>query len=225
MKTPRTQQQTIFRNIARISQALASPQRLKIVSLLTHGPKTVERLAKLQEQSVAATSAHLKVLRSAGLVIGTKRGRHLDCELASDSVESLWLFLRDLGEELLPEIRETMNHYFTEPESLADLNEEQLREKLSSNRIVLFDLRPKDEYARGHLPGAQHLPFTEIGAERPPLKKNQTALTYCRGPFCLMAVDGTIHLRAMGLPVKRLRFGVPEWRQKGFDLEVSTFNL
>ena len=40
-------------------------------------------------------------------------------------------------------------------------------------------------------------------------------------PYCLMAIGDTVRLQAMGLKVKRLRFGVPEWRQQGFDLEVS----
>ncbi|MFP4156772.1 MAG: ArsR/SmtB family transcription factor [Opitutales bacterium] len=216
-----SQQAAIFQNIARMGQALASPQRLKIVSLLTQGPKTVDRLAGLLGQSIASTSAHLKVLRHSGLVTGRKRGRELHCELASASVESLWLFMRNLGEELLPEVREVVHDYFEDPESLSALSEEELRRELAMNRVVLFDLRPEDEFAAGHLPGARHLPFSEIDAEPPSLSPDQRAFAYCRGPYCLMAIGGTARLQAMGLKVKRLGFGVPEWRQQGFDLEVS----
>lgn len=216
------QQAEIFQNIARMGQALANPQRLKIVSLLTHGPKTVERLAGLLGQSIASTSAHLKVLRNSGLVSGHKRGREVHCELSSASVEGLWLFLRNLGEELLPEVREVVRDYFEDPESLSALSADELQRELSMNRVVLLDLRPEDEYAAGHLPGARHLPFSKIDKEAAaPLSPNQSALAYCRGPYCLMAVGGTARLRAMGLKVERLRFGVPEWRQRGFDLEVS----
>lgn len=216
-----SQQAEIFQNIARMGQALASPQRLKILSLLTHGPKTVERLAGLLGQSVASTSAHLKVLRHSGLVTGRKNGRELHCELASASVESLWLFLRNLGEELLPEVREVVHDYFEDPESLSPLSEEELRQELAMDRVVIFDLRPEDEFAAGHLPGARHLPFDAIDTERPKLSQDQHAFAYCRGPYCLMAVGGTARLQAMGLNVKRLRFGVPEWRQQGFELDVS----
>lgn len=86
---------------------------------------------------------------------------------------------------------------------------------------MLFDLRPEDEFAAGHLPGARHLPFSEIETAHPRLPRNQRAFAYCRGPYCLMAIGGTARLQAMGLKVKRLRFGVPEWHQQGFDLEVS----
>ena len=221
MKDLKSQQEAIFQNIARMGQALSSPHRLKILSLLSQGPKTVEQLAGLLDQSIAAASANLKVLRSSGLVIGTKSGRHVHCELASGTVEGLWLFLRNLGEELLPEVREVVRDYFSDPDSLSPLSEEELRREIEADRVVLFDLRPEDEFAAGHLTGARHLPFAAIGTEPPSFPKNQTVLAYCRGPYCLMAISGTARLKAMGLDIKRLRFGVPEWRQHGFNLEIT----
>lgn len=215
-------QARIFQNLARMGQALSSPQRLKILSLLTQGSKTVEHLSELLEQSVASTSAHLKVLRSAGLVTGRKQGRRVHCELAAASVEQLWLLLRDMGEELLPDVREVVRDYFKDPDSLSPISEDELRRELSSGRVVLLDLRPEDEFAAGHLPGARHLPFNKIDHEPPHLDRDQNALAYCRGPYCLMAIGGTARLQALGLNVKRLRFGVPEWRQQGFHLETHT---
>src|SRR5258708_23055122 len=114
-------QQAIFCMLARFGEAMSSPKRLKIISLLSEGPKSVEQLADLTDQSTAATSAHLKLLRASGLVEGHKERRHVWCSLAVDSGTRVWLALRDLGQELLPEVREIFRDYFEHPETLSAL--------------------------------------------------------------------------------------------------------
>ena len=65
-------QQAILCLLAKFGDALSSPKRLRIISELSQGRKSVEQLADLTDQSMAATSAHLKVLRASGLVEGHK---------------------------------------------------------------------------------------------------------------------------------------------------------
>src|SRR5258708_33239481 len=105
-------QQAIFCMLARFGEAMSSPKRLKIISLLSEGPKSVEQLADLTDQSTAATSAHLKLLRASGLVEGHKEGRHVWCSLAGDTGTREWLALPNIGEGLLPEGSQILHEYF-----------------------------------------------------------------------------------------------------------------
>ncbi len=204
----------LFQQFARIGQALASPARLLMVNRLAHGEKTVDQLAQAVGQSLAAASAHLKVLRGAGLVAAEKRGRQVHCRLANENVVRLWLTLRSVGEELLPNAREVLRQFVEQPETLASLTPEELATEIAHGRVTLIDLRPRDEFQAAHIPGALNLPVTELaqpGTPRPRLPRNKPVYAYCRGPYCIMAAEGTRRLRALGIPAAQLRFSVPEW--------------
>ena len=215
----KAEQAAFYSNLASIGHGLANPHRLKILSLLCHGEKTVDRLATAIGQSLAATSAHLKVLRAAGLVTAEKRGRNVHCRLADARVESLWIALRDLGGIILPEAREIMRTSFGAGESVSPLNEREVWAKVQEGGGVLVDLRPDDEFAAGHLPDALHVPFESLPAGARELPSDRDLLVYCRGPVCLMAMEGTRRLRELSYPAQRLRFSVPEWRNAGLPIE------
>lgn len=215
-------QEALFCMLARFGDALASPKRLKIIGLLSQGEKSVEQLAAMTQQSVAATSAHLKVLRASSLVVARKHGRHVWSALANENVTRLWLALRSLGEELLPEVREIIRDYFEHPETLAALTMTEVLEEARNQRIILLDLRNADEFHAGHLPHARNLPFADLAAHLDELPTDQPILAYCRGPYCVTALEGIATLRESGRAARRLRFGVPEWQTAGLPLDVLT---
>lgn len=213
-------QEAIFSLLARFGEALSSPKRLKIIHLLSQGPKSIDQLAEMTGQSLAAASAHLKVLRTSGLVGGRKEGRRVWCSLAGENVTRMWLALRSLGEELLPELREIIRDYFEHPESLSTLTMEEVLEEVRADRVVLLDLRNADEFQAGHLPNARHIPFEDLARRVKDFPPGRAILAYCRGPYCVTALNGTESLRALGAPVRRLSFGVPEWKAAGLPVEA-----
>jgi rhodanese-related sulfurtransferase/DNA-binding HxlR family transcriptional regulator len=215
-------QQAIFCMLARFGEAMSSPKRLKIISLLSEGPKSVEQLADLTDQSTAATSAHLKLLRASGLVEGHKEGRHVWCSLAGDSVTRVWLALRNLGEELLPEVREIVRDYFEHPETLSALTMTEIMEEVRNNRVILLDLRDQDEYRAGHLPHAKHIELKDLKRRVDELAGDRPILAYCRGPYCITALKGVTSLRKLGIPAQRLPFGVPEWKAAGLPIDHTS---
>jgi DNA-binding transcriptional ArsR family regulator len=73
-----------FEVCARRLKALAEPERLRIVTCLFAGPKTVGDLAAELTDEVVKVSHHLGVLRHAGLVTATKRGRYVEYALHPD---------------------------------------------------------------------------------------------------------------------------------------------
>ncbi len=216
-----SKQKAIYTLLSKFGDAFSSPQRIKLISLLSQGPKSVDQLAAMTQQSKAAASAHLKVLRGSGLVIGEKTGRHVWCRLANENVELLWLAMRNLGEELLPEVREIVRDYFEEPESSSDLSTDAAQAEVAADRSYLIDLRTALEYETGHIPSALNFPLGELETSIERIPQDRDILTYCRGPYCLGAMEGTDLLRNKGLPAKRLRFGVPEWKASGMPIEKS----
>ena len=199
---------------------MSSPQRLRMLSLLSHGERTVEELAGLTGQSLASASAHLKVLRAACLVSSQKAGRHVHVRLAGEEVLRFWLVFREFSAGLLPEAREVIQCYFSDRESMAALTPRQLARELKKGRVTLLDLRPPDEFAAGHLPGAISFPFKQLKARAKELRElreislDAPIYAYCRGPYCVMAWEGVQKLRAMGIPALRLSFSIPEWKQE-----------
>jgi ArsR family transcriptional regulator, arsenate/arsenite/antimonite-responsive transcriptional repressor len=72
-----------------VLQAVADPVRWAVLSMLVEAPRCV---CKLQEQIPIAgnlLSYHLKVLREAGLVTTSRRGRWVDYSLAHDAPERM----------------------------------------------------------------------------------------------------------------------------------------
>lgn len=217
-------QQAIFCLLAKFGSALSNPTRLKMIGLLGQGRKSVDQLAAMTGQSLAAASAHLKVLRTAGLVAANKDGRRVWCSLSSDRVSEMWIALRNLGEELLPEVREIVRDYLEQPETLSTLSMEEVMEEVRQDRVILLDFRNLDEYLAGHLPQARHLSPADLQSGAVALPSGKPLLAYCRGPYCLTAVSAVDALRKQGIPAHRLRFGVPEWKAAGLPLAESASN-
>ena len=93
----RQYKEAIFTQFARIGKALASPQRLEFLELLSQCEWSVETLAKTAHQSVANTSRHLQILRAARMVETRRDGVTIYYRLADPAVMQLWYSLRELG--------------------------------------------------------------------------------------------------------------------------------
>ncbi|SMP61094.1 transcriptional regulator, ArsR family [Neorhodopirellula lusitana] len=214
-------QASIYQCLANVGGALSNPQRLKMLSLLCQGEKPIDELARLTGQSIASASAHVKVLRNSNLIATEKRGRSMYCSVADQQVADLWLKMRDLGEVIVPEIREVMREEFDADESLSGMTMAELNEKLERGRFTLLDLRPTSEYDQGHLPKARSVPFDELADLSGRLPKALPMYVYCRGPFCAAAFAGNHWLVDNQFKSQRLRFSVPEWKAAGLPLEAN----
>lgn len=212
---------TLFEQFARIGKALSAPARLELLDLLSQGPRTVEALAGQTSLSVANASRHLQVLRAARLVDAEKRGQFVEYRLASDEVAGVWLSMRRLGERQLAEVEQVTRAYFKQRGALEPVASGELLRRVQEGRVTVLDVRPAEEYRAGHLPGALSIPVDELRARLKELPKRQTIVAYCRGPYCVMAVEAVEVLRERGYRAERLELGVPDWRALGLQVEVS----
>lgn len=219
MKLDKRKQSFIYQQLANIGGALSNPHRLKMLGLLAQGEKSIDELARLTSQSLAAASANVKVLRHSHLIHTDKRGRSMYCALADPSVAQLWLRFRGVGEVVVPEIREVMREEFDADERLSPLSPKDLQNRMARGRLTLVDLRPTREYEQGHLPKARSIPLDQLAGGVDHLPKSYPMLVYCRGPICAAAIAGNRWLNEHQFRSQRLRFSVPEWADAGLPVE------
>jgi rhodanese-related sulfurtransferase/DNA-binding transcriptional ArsR family regulator len=211
----------IYRQIARIGQATASPSRLELLDLLSQGPRTVEALARQTGQSVATTSHHLQVLRRARLVDGEKAGLYVTYRLADPRVGDFFLELRQLTESRLAEVQQVTRQYLEQRGALEPVDNEELVRRVRAGEVAVIDVRPREEYVAGHIPGAISVPLADLPKRLSHLRKRRDIVAYCRGPYCVMALDAVDLLRRKGFRAQRLERGVVEWRAQGWRVETG----
>jgi len=211
----------IYEQIARIGQATASPSRLELLDLLSQGPRTVEALAKQTGQSVATTSHHLQVLRRARLVDGEKAGLYVTYRLADPQVGDFFLELRQLAESRLAEVQQVTRQYLERRGALEPVDNEELVRRVRAGEVTVIDVRPREEYVAGHIPGAISVPLADLPKRLRDLRKRRDIVAYCRGPYCVMSLDAVDLLRRKGFRAQRLEHGVVEWRAQGWRVDTG----
>lgn len=213
---------SIYEQFARIGKAVSAPKRVELLDLLCQGPRTVEALAGQAALSVANASRHLQVLRGAGLVAGEKRGLYVEYRLADEQVGRFYFALRSLAEARLADI-ERLSREFLEPRGdLEAVPGEELLRRVRSGEVTVLDVRPVEEYRAGHIPGALSIPVAELKDRLDELPKDREVVAYCRGPYCMMALEAVELLRRRGVRAHRLEPGVLDWRARGWRIETGT---
>ena len=218
---PPSLKSAIYEQIARIGQATASPSRLELLDLLSQGPRTVEALAHQTGQTVATTSHHLQVLRRARLVDAQKAGLYVTYRLADPQVGTFLLQLRGLAEARLAEVQQVTRQYLEQRGAMEALGNDELVRRVRAGQVTLIDVRPREEYLAGHLPGAISMPLGDLKRQLRELPVSRDIVAYCRGPYCVMALDAVDLLRRKGFRAHRLELGVPEWRSHGWRVEAE----
>lgn len=210
-----------YGQVARIGKAVCSPKRLELLELLCQGEKPVEMLAGEASISVKLASAHLKELRLAHLVVSRKDGKHVFYRLASEAVADFWVAIRSLAEDRLLELRVALAGLSANAHELQPMRREELLQRAGAGELMVLDVRPPGEYEAGHLPYARSLPLDELKKRLADLPRDKPVVAYCRGPFCLMAVEAVELLRQAGFTAVRLEDGVAEWRSHGLPVETN----
>ena len=212
----------LYGEFSRIGKAVASPRRLELLDILAQGERTVEALAGEVVLSVANTSHHLQALRSARLVEARKEGLYVYYRLADPAVFELTRTIRTLAERRLAEVDRIVQTYLNARDGLDPVGREELLQRARAGEVLVLDVRPRDEYRAGHIPGAVSVPVDELERRMAELPADKEIVAYCRGPYCVMAFKAVETLRAHGRQARRLVEGFPEWRAAGLPVEHSS---
>ncbi len=211
----------IFEQFARIGKAIANPGRLELLDLLCQGPRTVETLAKEAGLGLTNTSQQLKALREARLVESEKSGLFVTYRLADEQVCEFFRTLRSLAESRLVEIGDITRRFMETRKDLEPVDREQLLAKVRDGAVTVLDVRPPEEYRAGHLPGALSVPLKDLERRLSELAHDREIVAYCRGPYCVLALEAVAILRSRGFSAFRLEDGVADWHARGFAVDVN----
>jgi rhodanese-related sulfurtransferase len=213
--------EALYEQFARLGKAVASPKRIELLDLLCQGERTVEGLAEAGRMTVTNTSAHLQVLRQARLVETRREGVRVFYRLADEGVCRFYFSLRDLGRSRLAEVEQVVRDFFEARDELEPVSRQDLVHRIERGEAAVLDVRPTEEYAAGHIPGATSVPLPELGKRLAELPRDVEIVAYCRGPYCVLAPEALTILRTNGFAARRLEDGFPEWRLAGLPVEVG----
>ena len=73
-------------------------------------------------------------------------------------------------------------------------------------------------YCGKHVAGAISIPLAELEQRLAKLPKQKEIIAYCRGPYCVLAIEAVKMLRGSGRRARRLEDGVREWSARGFSV-------
>jgi len=214
--------QAIYQHLAEVAQALGHAHRLELLEHLAQGARSVEDLSGRAHLTFANTSRHLQILRRARLVDTERRGKYVLYRLAGDTeVVALTKALGCVGERNVAEIGRVVTDYFRARDALEPVSRDDLVARLREDRVTVLDVRPEDEFALGHLPGAVNIPFAELERRLKELPKNREVIAYCRGPYCVLSFEAVAKLRQRGYRIRRLEDGYPEWKAAGLPVVTT----
>jgi rhodanese-related sulfurtransferase/predicted transcriptional regulator len=209
----------LYEAIGRVALALGSAGRQQILEFVAQGERSVDTLAQMTGLSVANTSKHLQALRQAGLVTARKEGLRVYYSIAGDDVAALLSALRLVSEHRVAEVEQLLETWLAHRDEMEAVPAKEVLERAKKGLVVVLDVRPPEEFAAGHLPGAVNIPIHELAKRVKELPRRTEVVAYCRGPYCLMSYDAVTLLRKKGLKARRLEDGLPEWRAAGLPIE------
>jgi rhodanese-related sulfurtransferase len=127
--------------------------------------------------------------------------------------------LRRVAERNLAELKQAMGRFYRDRDSLEAVSRDELRARLRKGSVIVLDLRPKEEYAAGHVPSPVSIPVSELKRRLKEIPKGHDIVACCRGPYCVNSYDAIDILRPRGFHVRRLQGGFSEWLAAGLPIE------
>lgn len=220
----RTVKNRLYAAWADTAKALASPNRVELLDLLAQGERTVEALARETGLTINNTSSHLSSLRAARLVETRKEAQFVFYRVADDSVLALLDSVQAVARNRLHEVDHLTRTYLGGRDALEPIDAEELLRRLKAGEVTLIDVRPPLEYDAGHIAGAHSVPLDRLDAWIADAARDRSVVAYCRGPYCVYAIEAVERLRANGLHARRFTDGVPTWRRSGLPVSVGAEN-
>lgn len=211
----------LFRQFAAVAKAVAHEHRLELLEALAQGERSVEILASRAGISIANASQHLQQMRRAGLIEARRDGKFVYYRLSDAAVLDLVAALTRIGERHVAEVGKIVYDYFQSRDDMEPVSRSELLVRMKKGEVQLLDVRPEDEFALAHLPGAMNIPLDRLKKKLSALDPAKEIIAYCRGPYCVLSFEAVAMLRAKGFRVRRLEDGLPEWKAASLPIETA----
>ncbi len=213
--------QALYEQFATVAKALGNAQRLELIEHLAQGPRSVDALATKMGLPIANVSQHLQAMRRAGLVTSERDGKFVNYRLADESVLAAFAAIRAVAERHSADVERVVRDWFRRRDDMEPVSREELASRTEAGLVTVIDVRPADEFALGHLPGAMNVPLAELGERLAGFDAAREIVAYCRGAWCVMSFEAVAELRKLGFNARRLEDGLPEWKAAGLEVETT----
>ena len=127
-----------------------------------------------------------------------------------------------MAESRLAEVEQIKRRFLEGKEGMEPVDRKALLKLVREGVAAVLDVRPKEEYTAGHIPGAISIPLKELQLRLSDLPRDQEIVAYCRGPYCVLSIQAVEILRARGFNAIRLEEGIQDLRALGFPISVGT---
>ena len=211
----------LYIQFAAVAKAVGNEHRLELLELVAQGERSVEALAEGSGLSIANASQHLQHLRRAGLVTARRQAKFVLYSLADDAVLTVLSGIHKLARRNVGEVERILRCYFNARDDLEPVSRSELQRRMRQGLVTVLDVRPEDEFALGHLPGACNIPARKLKRQLSKLDPKIEIVAYCRGPYCVLSFEAVAQLRKLGFKARRLQDGLPEWKAAGLPVESS----
>jgi ArsR family transcriptional regulator len=211
----------LYVQFAAVAKAIGNEHRLELLEHVAQGERSVEDLAQRAGLSVANASQHLQNLRRAGLVVGRRQAKFVLYRLADDAVLTMLSAMHKVAERNVGEVARILRGYFNERDQMEPVSRAELTRRMKQGLVTVLDVRPEDEFALGHVPGARNVPLSQLKRRLSKLDRNTEIVAYCRGPYCVLSFEAVAQLRKHGFKARRLEDGLPEWKAAGLPVEIG----
>ena len=106
--------------------------------------------------------------------------------------------------------------FFSKP-AYQTLSPQQIAAMLDADQIHLVDVRESHEWAQGHIPGAIHLPLSELSRRVGDLPQDKPVVLYCLSGG--RSGQAFTWLKSAGHPVEaHMGGGISAWRREGLPV-------
>lgn len=190
---------------------------MELLDLLAQGERDVNSLATAADLGITTASAHLQTLRQANLVTTRREGTRILYRLAGRDVADLFTRVREVAQSHLPDVEAARVAYLGE-DGGQPVTRDQLQQLTKTTNVTVLDVRPREEFAAGHIPGAVSIPLDELADRLAELPDDGQIVAYCRGAYCVLAHDAIRLLKLHGRRAQRLADGMLEWRLAGLPV-------
>ena len=207
-------------DLAEAAKTLGHPHRLALLQAVLQRESTVEQLALGSGLSVTNASQHLQQLKRAGFIQSRRDGKHVLYRGGAGPVSEVLSALQDYLSHQRQEMRRVAADSVNRPEQLEAVSIEQLVARLDEGALLL-DVRSREDYAAGHVPGAVNIPTEGLEPRLAQLPRDQDIVAYCGGRYCVLSMRAVALLRARGFQAQRLGDGFPAWKAAGLRIEAA----
>jgi rhodanese-related sulfurtransferase len=105
--------------------------------------------------------------------------------------------------------------------NVARISIDELKALMDQGAVLVIDVRDPDSFAKGHIPGAVNVDYTQILQQADRFKnEKRTIVTYCACAREMTSARAAVDLAAKGVAgAKALVGGWDEWVQRGEKIE------